>query len=241
MQALKRTHQIAKEYDVTMSGYLVLLIIYAGVTFLLPLITVHVIDALVDAGDLSRFFKLALLFFVINITKAVLRAIINIYTSKREFQYAKKLEKITMDLFFEKKGEFYIKNKTGDMMEVIMEDNMEVASFTYQEYRTVADLTTSVAILAILTYLQWDLVLILLIFIPFILLVQNNLEWKLDDHYTKLREEMARENSLTEEFVSNAALIASHGIKEKCRTKYGQMLKNLSMTYKKIVTLSRVS
>ena len=241
MQALKRTHQIAKEYDETMSGYLVLLIIYAGVTFLLPLITVHVIDALVDAGDLSRFFKLALLFFVINITKAVLRAIINIYTSKREFQYAKKLEKITMDLFFEKKGEFYIKNKTGDMMEVIMEDNMEVASFTYQVYRTVADLTTSVAILAILTYLQWDLVLILLIFIPFILLVQNNLEWKLDDHYTKLREEMARENSLTEEFVSNAALIASHGIKEKCRTKYGQMLKNLSMTYKKIVTLSHVS
>ena len=118
---------------------------------------------------------------------------------------------------------------------------MEVASFTYQVYRTVADLTTSVAILAILTYLQWDLVLILLIFIPFILLVQNNLEWKLDDHYTKLREEMARENSLTEEFVSNAALIASHGIKEKCRTKYGQMLKNLSMTYKKIVTLAHVS
>ena len=36
MQALKRTHQIAKEYDETMSGYLVLLIIYAGVTFCYP-------------------------------------------------------------------------------------------------------------------------------------------------------------------------------------------------------------
>lgn len=241
IQALKRAHQIAKKYDKTMSWYLVLLMIYAIVTFLLPLITVHVIDALVYADDLSWFLMLALLFFVINITKATLRAGINVYTSKREFQYGKNLEKITMDSFFEKKGEFYIKNKTGDMMEVIMDDNMEVAAFTYQVYRTIADLTTSVAILAILTYLQWDLVLILLAFFPVILLVQNNLEWKLDDYYIKLREGMAQENSLTEEFVSNAALIASHGIKEKCRKKYRQMLNDLSITYKKIVTLSHVS
>ncbi|MEL7656397.1 MAG: hypothetical protein AAGU75_10875, partial [Bacillota bacterium] len=118
IQALKRTHQIAKEYDETMWGYLVLLIIYAGVTLLLPLITVHVINALVDAGNLPRFLLLALLFFVINMAKATLRTIINIYTEKREFQYGKKLERISMDRFFDKKGEFYIKNKTGDMMEV---------------------------------------------------------------------------------------------------------------------------
>lgn len=241
IQALKRTHQISKEFDETMRWYLALLIIYAGATLLLPLVTVYVIDALVDADNLSRFLLLALLFFSINITKAVLRAIINIYTSKREFQYGKKLERISMDRFFEKKGEFYIKNKTGDMMEVLMDDNMEVASFTYQVYRTIADLVSSLAILSILAYLQWDLVLILLMFLPFILVVQNNLEWKLDDYYTRLREEMARENSLTEEFVSNAALIASHGIKEKCRRKYRQMLKNLSTIYNKIVTLSHVS
>lgn len=241
IQALKRTHQIAKEYDETMSWYLLLLIIYAGATLLLPLVTVYVIDALVEADNLSGFLLLALLFFFVNIIKAILRAVINIYTSKREFQYGKKLERISMDRFFEKKGEFYIKNKTGDMMEVIMEDNMEVASFTYQVYRTVADLVNSLAIFAILAYLQWDLVLILLVFLPFILIVQNNLEWKLDDHYARLREGMAQENSLTEEFVSNAALIASHGIKEKCRRKYGQMLKSLSIIYKKIVTLSHIS
>lgn len=214
LQALKRSHQIAKEHDETMSWYLILLIVYAGVTLLLPLVTVYVIDALVETKNFLQFLVLAFLFLSINISKAILRAIINIYTSKREFQYGKKLEKISMDYFFEKNGEFYIKNKTGDMMEVIMEDNMEVASFTYQVYRTIADLTTSLAILAMLMYLQWDLVLILLLFLPFILLVQNNLEWKLDDYYTKLREGMARENSLTEEFVSNAALIASHGIKK---------------------------
>ncbi len=241
LQALKRSHQIAKEHDETMSWYLILLIVYAGVTLLLPLVTVYVIDALVETKNFLQFLLLAFLFLSINISKAILRAIINIYTSKREFQYGKKLEKISMDHFFEKNGEFYIKNKTGDMMEVIMEDNMEVASFTYQVYRTIADLTTSLAILAMLMYLQWDLVLILLLFLPFILLVQNNLEWKLDDYYTKLREGMARENSLTEEFVSNAALIASHGIKKKCRRKYEHMLNDLALTYKKIVTLSHVS
>ncbi len=241
IQALRRTHQIAKEYDETMWGYLFLLIIYAGVTLLLPLITVHVINALVDAANLSRFLFLTLLFFVINMAKATLRTIINIYTEKREFQYGKKLEKISMDRFFDKKGEFYIKNKTGDMMEVIMDDNMQVAAFTYQVYRTVADVVNSLAILAILAYLQWDLALILLAILPFILIVQNNLEWKLDEHYIKLREELAREISLTEEFVSNAALIASHGIKEKCKRKYGQMTDNLSIIYKKIVTLSNIS
>lgn len=241
IQALRRTHQIAKEYDETMWGYLFLLIIYAGVTLLLPLITVHVINALVDAANLSRFLFLTLLFFVINMAKATLRTIINIYTEKREFQYGKKLEKISMDRFFDKKGEFYIKNKTGDMMEVIMDDNMQVAAFTYQVYRTVADVVNSLAILAILAYLQWDLALILLAILPFILIVQNNLEWKLDEHYIKLREELAREISLTEEFVSNAALIASHGIKEKCKRKYGQMIDNLSIIYKKIVTLSNIS
>lgn len=241
IQALKRTHQIAREYDETMWGYLFLLIIYAGVTLLLPLITVYVIDALIDSDNLSRFLLLALLFFVINMGKATLRTTINIYTEKREFQYGKKLERISMDRFFDKKGEFYIKNKTGDMMEVIMDDNMQVAAFTYQVYRTVADMVNSLAILAILAYLQWDLALILLAILPFILIVQNNLEWKMDDHYTKLREELAREISLTEEFVSNAALIASHGIKEKCKRKYGQMLHNLSIIYKKIVTLSNIS
>lgn len=126
-------------------------------------------------------------------------------------------------------------------MEIIIQDNTEVASFTYQVYRTIADLVNSFAILAIMTYLQWDLVLILLIFIPVILLIQNKLEWKLDTYYTTMREEMACENSLTEEFVSNAALIASHGIKDKCRNKYRQMLKNLLEIYKKIITLSNIS
>ena len=79
IQALKRTHQISKEFDETMRWYLVLLIIYAGATLLLPLVTVYVIDALVDADNLPRFLLLALLFFSINITKAVLRAIINIH------------------------------------------------------------------------------------------------------------------------------------------------------------------
>ena len=241
IQALKRTHQLAKEFDEPMWGYLGLLIIYAGITLFLPLITVHVINALVEAGNLSHFLLLAVLYFVINMAKATLRTIINIYTEKREFQYGKKLERISMDRFFNKKGEFYIKNKTGDMMEVIMDDNMQVATFTYQVYRTVADVLNSLAILAILAYLQWDLALILLAILPFILMIQNNLEWKLDDHYLKLREGLAREISLTEEFVSNAALITSHGIKEKCKRKYGQMLSNLSITYKKIVTLSHLS
>ena len=151
---------------------------------LLPLVTVYVIDTLVEVTNLTQFLMLALLFFVVNISKVLLRSIINIYTTKREFQYAKKLEQISMESFFEKKGEFYIKNKTGDIMEIIIQDNTEVASFTYQVYRTIADLVNSFAILAIMTYLQWDLVLILLIFIPVILLIQNKLEWKLDTYYT---------------------------------------------------------
>jgi len=241
IQALKRSRQIAKEYDKPMQWYIVLLIVYAAATLLLPLVTVYVIDTLVEAEDLSHFLLLALLFFALNITKALLRACINIYTGKREFQYGKELERVIMDCFFEKKGEFYIKNKTGDMMEVIMDDSMMVATFTYQIYITIVDVVNSLAILAILAYLQWDLVLILLAFLPIILLIQNNLEWKLDDYYTDLRDGMANENALTEEFVSNAALIASHGIKGKCKRKYGQLLKLLSATYKKIVTLSHVS
>ncbi len=240
-QALKRTHQIAKEYDKPMRWYVVLLAVYAAATLLLPLVTVYVIDTLVEAEDLSQFLLLALLFFILNIAKAVLRACINIYTGKREFQYGKKLEQLIMDCFFEKKGEFYIKNKTGDMMEVIIDDSMMVSTFTYQVYITIVDVVNSLAILIVLAYLQWDLVLILLAFLPIILLIQNNLEWKLDDYYTDLRDGMANENALTEEFVSNAALIAAHGIKGKCKRKYGQMLKALSSTYKKIVTLSHVS
>lgn len=240
-KALKYSRKMSKAYDKPMWQYLLLLIIYAAVTLLLPLVTVYVIDTLVEVTNLTQFLMLALLFFVVNISKVLLRSIINIYTTKREFQYAKKLEQISMESFFEKKGEFYIKNKTGDIMEIIIQDNTEVASFTYQVYRTIADLVNSFAILAIMTYLQWDLVLILLIFIPVILLIQNKLEWKLDTYYTTMREEMACENSLTEEFVSNAALIASHGIKDKCRNKYRQMLKNLLEIYKKIITLSNIS
>ena len=71
--------------------------------------------------------------------------------------------------------------------------------------------------------------------------MQNNLEWKLDDGYTKLREQRAQEISLTEEFVSNAALIASHGIKDKCSKKYRKMLQTFSHAYRKIAILSHAS
>lgn len=241
IKALKHTHRLAKEYDAPMKGYLVLLTLYVGATVLLPLITVYVIDALVTADDFMQFITLAVFFLSVNIIKAVLRGFINIYTSKREFRYEKELERVSMDSFFEKKGEFYIRNTTGDMMEIILNDNMEVATFTYQVYRTVADLVNSFAILAILTYLQWDLVVILIGCLPFILIIQNNLEWKLDDCYERFRDKMARESSLTEEFVSNAALIAAHGIKEKCKRKYNQMLNQLVQNYKKIATLSHTS
>lgn len=241
MQALKVTRHMANLYDKNMFPYLVLLIFYAATTLLLPLVTVYVIDTLVNTGNFYHFLMLALMFFAVNIVKVILRSAINIYTMKREYQYAKKLEDIFMDCFLKKKGEFYFKNKTGDIMEIITNDSSDTATFTYQVYRTVADLVNSLAIIAIMTYLQWDLVLILLAFIPVIILIQNSLEWKLDDYYNNLREKMANENSLTEEFVSNAALISSHGIKEKCRSKYAGILESLCKTYRKIATLSNLS
>lgn len=241
VQALKYTRKMAKKYDGIMQLYLLLLIMYAGTTSLLPLVTVYVIDALIDASNLSQFLLLALIFFTVNIVKVILRAIINIYTSRKEFQYAKKLEQVLMTCFLNKNGEFYTHHKTGDIMEVITEDSMELAAFTYQTYRTVADLINSFAILAVMLYLQWDLVLVLLAVIPIILFIQNNIEWKLDNQYNVMRDGMAHENSLTEEFVSNAVLIAAHGVKEKCHSKYKQVIEELSDVYRKIVALSNIS
>lgn len=241
VQALKYTRKMKKTYDGSIRIYLLMLIIYAVITSLLPLVTVYVIDALVDVSDLSHFLILAFAFFTVNIVKVVLRAIINIYTNRKEFRYAKKIEQVLMDCFLEKNGKFYTSHKTGDIMEILTEDSMELASFTYQIYRTAADLVNSFSILVILIYLQWDLVLILLAVIPIILFIQNNIEWKLDNQYSTLREGMAHENSLAEEFVSNAVLIAAHGVKEKCRSKYKRMIEELSVSYRKIVTLSNVS
>lgn len=109
IRALKRTRQLAKKHDAPMNGYIVLLFIYAGATILLPLITVYVIDTLVQANDFQQFVLLALLFFFANIIKAIFRAVINIYTSRREFQYGKDLEWILMDCFLRKKESFILR------------------------------------------------------------------------------------------------------------------------------------
>lgn len=240
-EAITQAHAIAKDYDAPIVWFIIMLVVYACTTVVLPLITVYVIDALVLATNFNQFIYLAALFFATNIIKAALRTAINIYISRREYQYSKKLEKYSLSNFLKRKGEFYTNNKTGDMMEIIMDDNMQVAAFTYQVYRTTADLINSFAIISILFYLQWDLVLILLSCLPFILVIQNNLEWKLDNYYSEFREEMAKENSLTEEFVSNAMLIVSHGMREKCQRKYEEMLSELVETYRKTAFYSHTS
>ncbi len=164
---------------ITIIKYVIILGLSTSFSIFLPIITMNLIDTIIEAESMRRLFILLALFLLFNILEIGIESILNIFCELNEFRLTQQLKEIMVDSLFKKNGQFYGEIKSGDLLLILENDTNSISAYTFRLFKMGTSLFMAVAIIIILFQIQMDLLLILLLNVPLIIVTQHFVNKKL--------------------------------------------------------------
>ncbi len=208
---LKKSARVFKYFKPHWKGWSVLFIIaifYSAIYLLAPLVVKMLIDDVLISGNASMINLIMFFFIGIAIISTALR-VISIWL----------YEKLSMTMLFDVRTEifqhlerlglgFFQRRKLGDILSRIMEDVRAIEEFTSLFFNTMTlNVLTGVFILIISLTLHWQLTLIAMVVVPFIILSQKHYGRIIRKQHRTVRVKSAAYMSFLEEKLSVIPLI----------------------------------
>lgn len=173
-----------------------------------PVLMMKVIDAAIPRKDLKLLLVIVCAYLAVTVGNALVGNIM-------EYSYSVIGKKILMDYqrkcidhLYELSGDFYTHMQSGEMLTVLVQDINTVKSFaTNTLFSFAADILMGGAMILFLLVLQWDLLAVMLIFLPFIFVIQKVLRGKIMKKSQNLRDAAGKMSSLLQDLTVN---IMSH-------------------------------
>lgn len=217
------------------------LTITTATSVLIPLITVDLIDTITSARNLNELVKYMFIFCASSIVEIIVNGISDIYFSIKEFEFTQRLKYKVMENLFLLSGEFFNEEKAGNLYTIIEDDTGKVGEFVYKIYNVLTAFLQAIAVMGVLTYLEWKLALIVILLIPFVLVLQNYYGNQLENKAENNRVDFGNSNALTEEFVANASAMIMFGNKKSFLEKYKLSIQRVQKSFKKLTFLNELS
>lgn len=193
---------------------ILLLVINMALSVALPILTMEFINSLVETTSINSFMVIMILYFLLKIIEIITSNLVGYFCDIKEFEVGQVMRNKLVEKLFQKDGEFYTKSKAGDLFATLDQDTAMIVSFLYKTLKVSMELCTAITMTVVLLSLQWELLVIMLLLIPFPFYIN----YICNKHASKLseicREEYGEQGALTEEFISNAVPMIVFGIKK---------------------------
>jgi ATP-binding cassette subfamily B protein len=209
---MRRILVYARPYRRLVVGAVVLLFLDGGVQLAGPLLTRHVIDVAIPAGDLRGVATAAVVFavalvvqFACNYGETVLTGLLgqNVMRDMRRDIFAR-LQRLSIP--------FYDRNPVGRLITRVTSDVEALNElFTSGVVAGLGDLFTLVAISVMMLVVDWRLALASFAVIPFVYLVSHVFRMRVRDAYREIRTRLARINAFLQERVSGMRVVQLFG------------------------------
>lgn len=207
-ELLRRLIKDIGKYQLLYMGIAVLTIFQLILSLLSPLLMMKIIDVVIPQKNL----KLLLVIIGIYLGVTICNAIVN---NTMEYCYSVIGKKVLIHYqeqcirhLYELSGDFYTYMQSGEVLTILIQDINNVKSFaTTTFFSFVSDILVGGAMICFLAVLQWDLLLVVLIFLPVIFIIQKAFKKKTMEKAQKLRESTGVLGSLLQDLTMN---IISH-------------------------------
>ena len=146
-----------------------------------------------------------------------------------------------IEKLFHKDGEFYSGSKGGDLFATLDQDIAMIVSFVYRTLHIFMELCTAITMAAVLFWLRWELLLMMLAFIPTSFYINYVCNKRVSKLAKNCRDEYGEQGALIEEFISNSVPMIMFGIRKAFMNKFVISQRKYNRSYKKLSFFNQIA
>lgn len=223
MGKIKKTNEVirfykellVKENRGTITILLLLSVCEVVVALVPPMLMIRVLDHAVPDHKIDQVFLLGAGVLLFTICESVINYILNwIYCRFGNHIYINYQQKCLAHLL-EMTGEYYSSMSNGEVFTTVFQDIAKIKGFVSKTvFQFVSDIMIAVCMFGFLLYLQWDLLLIISLILPFVYLSQTYFQRLGNKLASSFRESFGNVTGLLESMISGIMpLVFSRGEK----------------------------
>jgi len=193
--------------------------------FISPLLMMRIIDEAIPQKNLNLMLIIICLYLIVAVCNALTNSVMeycySIIGKKILIYYQEKC----INHLYELSGDFYTHMPSGEVLTILIQDINRIKSFaTTMFLGFISDILIGIVMIVFLAVLQWDLLVFIIAFLPFIFVVQKISKKKMIKKSQDLRESAGKMSSLLQDLTVN---IISHIIMKVRSYFYAQYRKNI--------------
>jgi ATP-binding cassette subfamily B protein len=205
---LKRVIALAKPYKSLMFWCLALAIALAPVATASPYIVKLMVDDSILTGDLQGLTKLAMIYIGLLLLNVIMRYQFIYSTALLGQSVIKDLRVRVFNHIINLKLRYFDQNPIGASTTRTMSDIEAINDvFTQGVITIVADLLTVITVIIIMFYTSWELTLICLVTLPFMILATYIFKEKVKVSFQNVRKELSNMNAFLQERISGMRIV----------------------------------
>ncbi len=209
-ELLRRLLKDVSRYKLLYLMIAILTAIQMVLSLISPILMMKIIDVAIPRKDLGLMLAIICTYLAVSVGNALMGNI-------TEYCYSVIGKKVFMDYqgkciehLYRLSGDFYTHMQSGEMLTVLVQDINTVKSFaTNTLFSLVSDILMGVVMIVFLAFLQWDLLVVMLLFLPFVFAIQKIFRGRMMKKSQDMREAAGRMSSLLQDLTVN---IMSHVI-----------------------------
>ncbi|MCR1985093.1 ABC transporter ATP-binding protein/permease [Blautia coccoides] len=196
--------KLLKKYRLNISIAFFLSVLKICISLLLPIISMRILDSAIPGHDLKEVMILAVCILTFTICQSLINYILEaIYAKIGKSVYLDYQQRVITH-FTNLSGEYYSNMKFGEAYNTIYEDIERVQGLVSGNiFQFVIDAISSIGVLIILFFMQWDLAMLLVILLPIIYFCQRYFQSKGRKMASVLREKDGELIGILEDIISN--------------------------------------
>ncbi len=211
MGKIKNTNEVIRFYKEllvrenrgTITILLLLSVCEVVVALIPPMLMIRVLDHAVPDHEVGQVFMLGAGVLIFTICESVINYILNwIYCRFGNHIYVNYQQKCLKHLL-EMTGEYYSSMSNGEVFTTVFQDIAKIKGFVSKTvFQFVSDIVIAVCMFGFLLYLQWDLLLIISLILPFVYLSQTYFQRLGNKLASSFRESFGNITGLLESMIS---------------------------------------
>ncbi len=178
-----------------------------------PILMIKVLDYAIPAHKIDYIFYLGLGILLFTLLDSILNYFLNKLYCKFGNHIYTYFQKKCIHHLLEMSGTYYSNTSNGEMCTTLFQDISNIKGFVSKTvFQFISDIILAICMFCFLLYLQWDLLLIMVIVLPSVYFSQKYFQDIQKKKVTKYRESYGRITGLLEDMVSNTmAMLYSKG------------------------------
>jgi len=204
-----------------------------------PIFLMDIMDKAIPNNMVERVIRDAAIVMLFTIVESVLNYFLSLIYADITNNSYKYYQNMCLKHLFRLTGKYYSNMSNGDLFTTIFQDTEQIQTLlSGTVFNLASDCIIAIVMFFFLLYLQWDLLLIIMLILPIVFLVQRYYQRKGRKKAELLRKVCGDLIGLLEGITSNILPFIYSGAKTYCENKYNNKLGQYLMEQKKIKLIS---